>query len=91
MSQRGISENNEINIVFIGRIKMKTIVEQYKKEPDALPVLTFKYDEKHDEKKILGEIIICYPYAILLAAERNKKVDDMILKLVDHGLKNLSD
>ncbi|MFH1826834.1 MAG: rRNA maturation RNase YbeY [bacterium] len=90
MGQRGISENNEINIAFIGKIKMKAIVEKYKKESEALPVLTFKYDEQQDDKKILGEIIICYPYAVLLAAERNKKVNDMILRLIDHGLKNLS-
>ncbi|MEX1052297.1 MAG: rRNA maturation RNase YbeY [Patescibacteria group bacterium] len=90
MLARGISLNNEVNIAFIGKIKMKTIVEQYKKEKEALPVLTFKYDEQQEDKKILGEIVICYPYAILLAAERNKKVDDMVLRLIDHGLKNLT-
>jgi rRNA maturation RNase YbeY len=87
---RGISQNNEINIAFIGKIKMKTIVEKYKNENNALPVLTFKYNEQQEDKKILGEIVICYPLAVLLAAERNKKVDDMILRLIDHGLKNLS-
>lgn len=90
MLARGISLNNEINVAFIGRIKMKTIVEKYKKETDTLPVLTFKYNEQQEDKKMLGEIVICYPYAVLLAAERNKKVDDMILRLIDHGLKNLS-
>ena len=90
MLQRGISDNNDINIAFIGKIKMKVIVEKYKKEDEALPIITFKYNEQQGDKKMLGEIIICYPYAVLLAAERNKRVDDMILNLIDHGIKNLS-
>jgi len=90
MLEKGIGENNNINIVFVGRIKMKDIVKKYKKENEPLPILTFKYDEQQAEGKFLGEMIICYPQALLLAAERNKLVDEMILKLVDHGLKNLS-
>ena len=90
MLERGIGENNNINIVFVGKIKMKSIVKKYKKENEPLPILTFKYDEQQNEGKFLGEIIICYPQTLLLAAERNKLVDEMILKLIDHGLKNLS-
>jgi len=87
--QKGISDNNEINIVFIGKIKMKGLVIKYKNENEALPVITFAYNEQQGDKKILGEIIICYPLCVLLAAERNKRVDDMILNLFDHGVKNL--
>lgn len=90
MLQRGISDNNDINIAFIGKIKMRGIVAKYKKEDEALPIITFKYNEQEEDKKMLGEVIICYPYAVLLAAERNKRVDDMILNLIDHGIKNLS-
>ena len=90
MLEKGIGENNNINIVFVGKIKMKSIVKKYKKENEPLPILTFKYDEQQNEGKFLGEIIICYPQTLLLAAERNKLVDEMILKLIDHGLKNLS-
>lgn len=87
--QKGISDNNEINIAFIGKIKMKELVIKYKNENEALPVITFTYNEQQGDKKILGEIIICYPLCVLLAAERNKRVDDMILNLFDHGVKNL--
>jgi ssRNA-specific RNase YbeY (16S rRNA maturation enzyme) len=88
--ERGIGENNNINIVFVGKIKMKNVSQKYKKEEGPLPILTFKYDEQQAEGKLLGEIIICYPQVLLLAAERNKMVDETILRLVDHGLKNLS-
>ena len=87
--KKGISDNNEINIAFIGKIKMKALVIKYKNENEALPVITFTYNEQQGDKKILGEIIICYPLCVQLAAERNKRVDDMILNLIDHGIKNL--
>jgi rRNA maturation RNase YbeY len=90
MLEKGIGENNNINVVFVGKIKMKEIVKKYKKEDEALPVLTFKYDEQQSDGKFLGEIILCYPQVLLLAAERNKLVNDTILKLVEHGLKNLT-
>ena len=87
--QKGISDNNEINIVFIGKIKMKGLVIKYKNENEALPVITFAYNEQQGDKKILGEIIICYPLCVLLAAERNKRVDEIINELIKHGVENL--
>ncbi len=78
-----------VNIVFVGRNKMKAITQQYKKEPYALPVLSFPYNNEPPSDPVLGEVVICYPLAVLLAAERNKKVDDMIMFLVKHGIENL--
>ncbi len=88
--QHGLSDNYTINLVFVGKNKMKTVSNKYKEEDVALPVLTFLYDKKESEGRFLGEILICYPQAVLLAAEREKRVDDVILSLVDHGLKNLT-
>ena len=86
---KGVNSNHTINIVFIGKKKMKDISATYKKEDVALPVLAFPYREQHEEKKLLGEIFICYPQAVLLAAQKNKKVDVMSLQLVEHGIDNL--
>lgn len=88
--QHGLSDNYEINLAFVGRNKMKEISSKYKHEDVALPVLTFLYDEREGEGRFLGEILICYPQAVLLAAERGKKVNDVILNLVDHGIRNLT-
>ncbi len=82
-------QNNTINIVFIGRIKMKQLANKYKNENVALPILTFKYQEKNQEDNLLGEIIICYPQLVLLAAEKNKSIDYILTKLLIHGLENL--
>lgn len=87
---KGISPESLLNIVFVGKRKMREIASTYKHEDVALPVLAFPYKEKtEDTENFLGEIIICYPQAVLLAAERNKKVQDMMQQLIDHALKNI--
>jgi ssRNA-specific RNase YbeY (16S rRNA maturation enzyme) len=85
-----IDPSYSLNVVFVGKNKMKVFTEKYKNEKETLPVLSFKYDEDVGEKEILlGEVVICFPLVILLAAERNKRVDEMINELVKHGIKNL--
>lgn len=86
---RGLPLDWDINIVFIGKNKMKKISQTYKNENVALPVLSFFYNEKIDEKILLGEIFICYPQVVIMAAQRNKKVDNIILELINHGFENL--
>ena len=78
-----------INLVFMGKRKMKAIALSYKKEDVALPVLAFPYNEQASNERLLGEIFICYPQAVLLAAHRNKKVEDVLKQLTEHGLKNI--
>ena len=82
----GLDMKTNVNVVFVGKRKMREIANTYKKEDVALPVLSFPYKEDPD---LLGELFICYPQAILLAAEREKRVDVMIEKLIEHGLENL--
>jgi ssRNA-specific RNase YbeY (16S rRNA maturation enzyme) len=77
-------EFSSLNIIFVGKRKMKMIAEKYKNEKAALPVLTFYYKEQN-----IGEIFICYPQMILLAAERNKTVDYILDFLLKHGIENL--
>ena len=86
---KGISASNTLNIVFVGKKKMKDLAATYKKENVALPVLAFPYNEQVGENKLVGEIFICYPQAVLLAAQRNKKVDVVLLQLIEHGVDNL--
>jgi len=74
-----------VNLIFIGRIKMKRISQSYKKDNIIHPVLSFFYPEENTV-----DIFICYPQAILLAAERNKTVDEIILYLINHAINNLS-
>jgi ssRNA-specific RNase YbeY (16S rRNA maturation enzyme) len=48
--------------------------------------LVLSLDKKDN---LLGEIFICYPQAVLLAAERNKKVETVIEQLIKHGIENV--
>ena len=85
-----VNLEHSLNIVFVGKNKMKFFTEKYKNEKETLPILSFKYNEDVGEKEVLmGEVVICYPLVILLAAERNKRVDEIINELVKHGIENL--
>jgi|SRR3989339_1071899 len=90
LEKEQIAMEHSLNVVFVGKNKMKTLSEKYKNEKETLPILSFKYNENVGEKEILlGEVVICYPLVILLAAERNKRVDEMVNELVKHGIENL--
>ena len=85
-----LTSQYSLNIIFVGKNKMKSFTEKYKNEKETLPVLSFPYNEKVGEEDILlGEVVICYPLVILLAAERNKRVDEIINELIKHGVENL--
>lgn len=83
----GVSSDYQLNVIFVGRTKMKTIAKDYKNKSLALPILSFPYNDL--KNNLLGEIFICYPQAVLLAAERNKKVDYIIEQLIEHGIDNI--
>lgn len=90
LSEKSISTDWIVNIIFVGKTKMKFITQTYKHEHETLPVLSFPYkDTQVDHEKILGEVFICYPLSVLLAAERNKKVDEILIWLIKHGIENL--
>lgn len=88
----GLPSDYGVTIVFVGTRKMKEFAKTYKKSSTAHPVLTFDYSQSESmpgERDVSGEIVICYPQAVLLATERDKTVDDTLLQLVEHGIQNL--
>ncbi len=97
LDKKGIEPEYNLNIVFVGKRKMKQVSANYKKEAIALPVLSFSYinnkkttgGEVYEEEKMLGEVLICYPQALLLAAEREKTVNTILLQLIEHGIENI--
>lgn len=84
-----VNEKFFITVVFVGKRKMHSFSKLYKKEDVALPVLSFFYGQDTGSDSPYAEIIVCYPQAVLLAAERNKTVDVQITNLVEHGIRNL--
>lgn len=88
LSRNRAPDNVALTIIFVGKNKMKMVSKTYKHEDEALPVLSFPYNETRSEGLFLGEILICYPQAVLLAAHKNKRVDEMINFLIEHGIDN---
>jgi len=99
LKEYGFAETYSLNVIFVGRRKMKKIAKKYKKEELALPILSFSYLNNNVEtchgmslptdEKLIGEIFICYPQAVLLAAKREKEVDTIIIELIKHGIENI--
>lgn len=95
LADRGFGSEFLLTVIFVGKRKMKSIAATYKHENIALPVLSFSYikeaksSQGDAEEKLLGEVFICYPQAVLLAAEREKRVDDMIVSLIEHGIETI--
>lgn len=87
LKKEDIPSHYILNIIFVGRNKMKAVALKYKNEDQALPVLSFAYDQEKDN--LYGEIFICYPQMVLLAAEREKKVDQTLAWLIKHGIDNI--
>ncbi len=80
----------DVTIAFVGKKKMREVSNTYKHEDVALPVLAFPYMETTEDGHLFwGEVVMCYPQVVLLAAERNKRVDAMIDTLLEHALTNL--
>lgn len=77
------NQNQNLNIIFVGKIKIKEISKKYLNDETVHPVLSFFYPEQN-----LVEIFICYPQVVLLAAEKNKKLDQLIIQLIHHGIKS---
>ena len=44
---------------------------------------------RYREPQVIGEVIICFPQAVLLAAEKDKHLDSMLSDLILHGIQNI--
>ncbi|GIW62565.1 MAG: hypothetical protein KatS3mg090_0391 [Patescibacteria group bacterium] len=89
LSKIGIN-TGVVNLTIVGKTKMKQLSQAYKNENVALPILTFPYFQQQDQEYLIAEIVICYPQAILLAAERNKTVDNLFKSLIEHSVQTLN-
>ena len=81
-----------VNLIFVGKRKMREVASTYKHEDVALPVLAFPFHESQSsdsDQPLLGEVYLCYPQIVLLAAEKDKTVQAMLEQLIEHGVGNI--
>lgn len=95
LAEEKIKTEIEVSIAIVGDRKMKDLNKKYRKLEETTPVLTFSQEEGKpfvpppDDILRLGDIVISYPQAVLMAASENELVDQKISELVRHGLANL--
>lgn len=84
-------EDAEISVAIVGSRKIRDLNKKWRDLDEPTTVLTFALEEPRDAEGILriGDIVISYPEARLIAQEDNLSMDEAIEKLLVHGLKNL--
>lgn len=88
----------EVSLAVVGDRKMRELNLKYRQIDEVTSVLAFpqelcgrrnEFVNPPDEVLRLGDIVISYPQAVLMAGKENKMVEGKIKELVEHGLKNL--
>lgn len=84
-------DDAEVSVAVVGSRKIRDLNKKWRKLDEPTTVLTFALEEPRGEDGILriGDIIISYPEARIIAQEDNLDMDAAIEKLVIHGLGNL--
>jgi len=84
-------EDTEVSIAIVGSRKIQDLNRKWRNLDEPTTVLTFALEEPRNINGILpiGDIVISYPEARLIAQEENLSMDEAIDKLLIHGLNNL--
>ena len=94
------SLNAEVSVLVCGMRKMRELSKKYLKDDLDHEVLSFPFSESSskfagefveapDEVLKLGDVAICWPVLLQLAAEENILVDEKLKFLVSHGVEHL--
>ncbi len=94
-----VNSATEVSISIIGDRRMHELNRTYRNLDATTDVLSFPLNDPSythtqfvnppDHVLRLGDIIVSYPQAVAEATEENTLVDDMIIRLVLHGLDHL--
>lgn len=81
----------EISVAIVGSRKILELNKKWRDLDEPTTVLTFGLEEPRGPDGILrvGDIVISYPQARLIAQQDNLTMNQAIDKLLIHGLKNL--
>jgi len=81
----------EVSVAVVGSRKIKELNKKWRNLDEPTTVLTFALEEPRNQDGVLriGDIVISYPEARIIAQEDNLNMDEAIEKLLIHGLGNL--
>lgn len=98
---RGVHEKVYVSVSVVGDRKMRFLNKKYRDKDYATDVLSFPtfdptqaFEEagfSHPETvgRNLGDIVVSYPQAVLIAARTNQMLDEVISFLVEHSVLHL--
>lgn len=91
LTDHGVTGQAEVSVVVVGERKMSDLNQKYLGTPMATDVLSWPLDGAvyPDETLRLGDIAVCYPVAIRQARAGNRRVDEEIAALIEHGCRHL--
>lgn len=83
--------DSEISVAFVGGRKIRELNKKWRSLDEETTVLTFALEEPRGLDGILriGDVVICYPQARLIASQDDLLMQEAIEKLLEHGLNNL--
>ena len=81
----------EVSVAVVGSRKIRQLNKKWRNLDEPTTVLTFALEEPRNQDGVLriGDIVISYPEARIIAQEDNLNMDSAIGKLLIHGLGNL--
>lgn len=95
LTKNGIVSETEVSLALVGEAKMLEIGKKYMKDKKLHNVLSFTVEESNKNftyppgKLFLGEIIICFPKVVEESKMENKRIEDKVIELVEHGALHL--
>lgn len=94
-----VKSNTEVSIAVVGERKMKALSNKYLKDNQKHEILSFALEDpayardgfinSPDEILRLGDVVLCWPQVLDLAAKDDVLVDEEIYRLTCHGVEHL--
>jgi probable rRNA maturation factor len=95
-----VFRKTEVSVSIVGDRQMKKLNKRYRNVDKTTGVLSFPFNdpsqqtcgqfiESPDDVLRLGDIVISFPQARIMAIAENKLIDDVIVFLALHGLDHL--
>ncbi|MFZ5376136.1 MAG: rRNA maturation RNase YbeY [Patescibacteria group bacterium] len=91
-------ENAQVDVSIVGKRKIQQLNEERLRHQGVTDVLSFPQHERNQLQDFplppgflphLGDIVICYPFAVETARRYGKLVDDRLCFYLEHGLMHL--
>ena len=93
------SSDAEVSVAVVGERKMKDLSGKYLSDGKNHEILTFALEDASDvrggfvnppdEVLRLGDVVLCWPQVLALAAKDDVLVDDEVYFLISHGVEHL--